>query len=51
MPNYHDFADTMHNPVKATTQSAGSRPVIPKDGDRRFRMMATTRRSEATLVY
>jgi hypothetical protein len=41
----------MLNPVMATTESAGSRPVIPNDGDRKFRMMATTPRSEATLVY
>jgi hypothetical protein len=41
----------LRNPVMATTQSAGSRPVIPNDGDRRFRTMATTRRSGATLVY
>jgi hypothetical protein len=45
------FKLRMRNPVIATTESAGSRPVIPKDGDRRFRTMATTRRSEATLVY
>jgi hypothetical protein len=41
----------VRNPVMATTQSEGSRPVIPNDGDRRFRTMTTTRRSEATLVY
>jgi hypothetical protein len=43
--------DKLRNPVIATTQSAGSRPVIPNDGDRKFRTMATTPRSEATLVY
>jgi hypothetical protein len=42
---------SLRNPVIATTQSAGSRPVIPNDGDRKFRTMATTPRSEATLVY
>jgi hypothetical protein len=41
----------LRNPVIATTESAGSRPVIPNDGDRKFRTMATTPRSEATLVY
>jgi hypothetical protein len=41
----------MRNPVIATAESAGSRPVIPRDNDRRFQMMTTTRRSEATLVY
>jgi hypothetical protein len=46
-----NIMDSVHNPVIATTQSEGSRPVIPNDGDRRFRTMTTTRRSEATLVY